>query len=472
MQLVVQVRIHTDTGDDGVGELIEIATIHRDGPLTSSTVGMSIEEAKQILAGIDDVVVTSQTSRAVAAANDCADCGRGFASKDTRQIVMRSLYGTHHVESPRWWTCPCAGDRSTFSPLSKMLVGRSTPELALVEAKLAAHISYPAAAGLLEELFPTGRRIHRNEIRRTVTHLAERLDGELDDDEFNYMNPRAIDRSTVPDMPMTATLDGGYVHSSDQRSRRDGWFQAVCGTVTTHDGTTRRFGFVPGADETPRSRIRAVLDAQGLRQDQLVTFLTDGADDLAGFCEYMNYTADYVLDWFHIAMRFTVLTNTTTTIAWTVHDEDDLGVDQAWCDSTVGDMREQIGRAKWLLWHGNHRRALQVLDDATETMHCCDDNTARTKSLRMVGELVVYLERNQHRLPSYAERNLAGEPISSAPAESAVNQVIAKRMVKKQQMRWTPAGAHRLLQIRTRVLDHQLDNDINRWHPTQQPIAA
>jgi len=51
---------------------------------------------------------------------------------------------------------------------------------------------------------------------------------------------------------MTVTLDGGYVHSSNQESRRDGWFQAVCGTVTTHDGNTRRFGFVPGADNTPR----------------------------------------------------------------------------------------------------------------------------------------------------------------------------------------------------------------------------
>lgn len=81
-----------------------------------------------------------------------------------------------------------------FSPLSKMLVGRSTPDLALVEAKLAAHVSYPAAAGLLEELFSTARRIHRNEIRRTVEHLATQLDDELGDDEFNYMNPRAIDR--------------------------------------------------------------------------------------------------------------------------------------------------------------------------------------------------------------------------------------------------------------------------------------
>lgn len=83
----------------------------------------------------------------------------------------------------------------------------------------------------------------------------------------------------------------------------------------------------------------------------------------------------------------------------------------------------------------------------------------------MLRELIGYLESNQQRLPSYAERHRAGEPISSAAAESAVNQVIAKRMVKKQQMRWTPTGAHHLLQIRTRVLDHQLDNDIKQWHP-------
>jgi len=34
-----------------------------------------------------------------------------------------------------------------------------------------------------------------------------------------------------------------------------------------------------------------------------------------------------------------------------------------------------------------------------------------------------------------------------------VNQVISKRMVKKQQMRWTESGAHNLLQIRTKVLN-------------------
>jgi hypothetical protein len=39
-------------------------------------------------------------------------------------------------------------------------------------------------------------------------------------------------------------------------------------------------------------------------------------------------------------------------------------------------------------------------------------------------------------------------------------------LVKKQQMRWSPRGAHLLLQIRTRVLNDTLTNDYRRWYPT------
>ena len=38
-------------------------------------------------------------------------------------------------------------------------------------------------------------------------------------------------------------------------------------------------------------------------------------------------------------------------------------------------------------------------------------------------------------------------------------------MVKKQQMRWSPRGAHLLLQIRTRVLNDTLADDYRRWYP-------
>jgi hypothetical protein len=32
-------------------------------------------------------------------------------------------------------------------------------------------------------------------------------------------------------------------------------------------------------------------------------------------------------------------------------------------------------------------------------------------------------------------------------------------------MRWTPRGAHLLLQVRTRILNDQLAGDFHRWYP-------
>jgi hypothetical protein len=37
-------------------------------------------------------------------------------------------------------------------------------------------------------------------------------------------------------------------------------------------------------------------------------------------------------------------------------------------------------------------------------------------------------------------------------------------MVKKPQMRWTPRGAHLLLQIRANVLNGDLAGAFRRWH--------
>jgi hypothetical protein len=38
-------------------------------------------------------------------------------------------------------------------------------------------------------------------------------------------------------------------------------------------------------------------------------------------------------------------------------------------------------------------------------------------------------------------------------------------MVKKQQMHWTERGAHRLLQVRTRVLNEDLRARFHVWYP-------
>ena len=79
--------------------------------------------------------------------------------------------------------------------------------------------------------------------------------------------------------------------------------------------------------------------------------------------------------------------------------------------------------------------------------------------------MVAYIRRNAHSLINYGERYRAGERISSAFVEATVNAVIAKRFAKKQQMQWTPRGAHLLLQTRTQTLDGTLRETFKRWYP-------
>ena len=88
----------------------------------------------------------------------------------------------------------------------------------------------------------------------------------------------------------------------------------------------------------------------------------------------------------------------------------------------------------------------------------------QTKRAKAVHEFDGYIRANGNSIPNYGERYRNGEPISSAFVESTVNQVVSKRMVKKQQMRWSPRGAHLLLQIRAQVLNDDLPDVFRRWY--------
>ena len=83
--------------------------------------------------------------------------------------------------------------------------------------------------------------------------------------------------------------------------------------------------------------------------------------------------------------------------------------------------------------------------------------------LKAVREFGGYIAANRAFIPNYSDRYRHGETISTDFVESAVNQVISKRFVKKQQMRWSERGAHRLLQIRTQVLNDDWRGTLSRW---------
>jgi hypothetical protein len=47
-----------------------------------------------------------------------------------------------------------------------------------------------------------------------------------------------------------------------------------------------------------------------MQQNQQVEFLSDGGEDVRNVQLYLNPQAEHLLDWFHLTMRLTVLTQT------------------------------------------------------------------------------------------------------------------------------------------------------------------
>ncbi|MCG8352217.1 MAG: hypothetical protein MI924_31005 [Chloroflexales bacterium] len=111
----------------------------------------------------------------------------------------------------------------------------------------------------------------------------------------------------------------------------------------------------------------------------------------------------------------------------------------------------------WYLWHGNAFRALQEIQGVQwELAGDEEELPASTKLAKSVRALYGSIEANQQFIPNNGKRDRYGEAIATGFVESTVNLVISKRMVKKQQMRWTKKSAHLLLKVRTQVLNDDL----------------
>ena len=206
--------------------------------------------------------------------------------------------------------------------------------------------------------------------------------------------------------------------------------------------------------------------------NQQITFLSDGGDTVRELQLYLNPQAEHLLDWFHLAMRLTVMQQTAKGLPLTIQDEEE-----------TYPLRDPVVRAlerlKWSLWHGNVYKAFQKLTDLVMDLDVAVASTGNgiaRKLLKAVEEFYTYIERNRAFIPNYGERYRYGERISTGFVESTVNQVISKRFCKKQQMQWTKRGAHLLLQMRVKTLNQELGAVFQRWYPDLQleetPLAA
>jgi hypothetical protein len=94
-------------------------------------------------------------------------------------------------------------------------------------------------------------------------------------------------------------------------------------------------------------------------------------------------------------------------------------------------------------------------------------NKVAARLLHLAHPLLTYVRLNKGAIINYGARYRSGRRISTALAESAVNSLVARRMVKKQQMQWSKRGAHLLLQVRAAVLNGDLRERLAYKPPRQ-----
>lgn len=202
------------------------------------------------------------------------------------------------------------------------------------------------------------------------------------------------------------------------------------------------------------------MKSQGMQENQDVTFMSDGADTVRNLQRYLHPSSGHLLDWFYVTMRVTVLKQQAKSVK-----PDDAGPSD--------DSAKNLERAKHFLWHGNVERALETLDSLAFDLEVRRSKAATIAKLHhAVIDFDAYIRNDREYIPNYGERYRQGDTITTSFVESTINQVVTKRFVKKQQMQWTPRGAHLLLQTRTRVLDDELETDFRGWYPGFRPETA
>jgi hypothetical protein len=463
MKFRVEVVCISDAGQEDRSDVLEMEWRQ----LAMETLGLSLCESKALLKSVQDYVVARQTAEDLELRRRCPNCGNRYTAKSGGKVEVKTLFGAVEVANPRWNRCSCQrGGPKTFRPAATWLRGTTSPELLYVENKWASLIPLAKVADLLQEVLPA--EANHETIRRHVQATAERMEEELGEErQLNLFDSEPVDQPQTeqapPDGPITVGIDGGYVRAA----HKEGFFEVIAGrsvvafrrAADDEVPESKCFGYVQTYDQKPRRRLYEPMKSQGVQDNQQVVFMSDGGEDVRRVQMYLHPSSEHWIDWFHITMRITVLQQQTKSLQGEANRAKE-----------AAELSKRIDSIKHLLWHGNVAEALDRMSDMLLDLELIRGLSAAAEKLAAgLAEFEIYIRNNREFIPNFGERHRQGETVSTAFVESTINQVVSRRFVKKQQMQWTLKGAHLLLQIRTKVLNDELEDAFRRWYPQFRP---
>jgi hypothetical protein len=427
--------------------------------------GLTLQEGRAILSGIEQEVVQSQVELQSGAASVCEHCQKRLPIKDIRKRRLDTVFGRVTVSCRRFIRCTCSGgtSRSIWPLASWGLLGmkRSTPERTYLLAEWGGKLPYRRAAELLNEMLPgLNRKISHTSVRRHTLTVGALLDERVTEpDEYASLVPARC--PVAASNRLTIAIDGTYMRSD----LTNGLYQhyVVAGRIDRDGRMGGRFAYVAQRPAEALEFVKAAMQSHGLTGRSRVTVIADGADGLASLVKAVSPEASRsILDWFHISMRLRSIEQMALKVADVLHGQD---------PDAAALTLQKVPRIRYQMWHGRWRHAvnrMHTIYDAAkgslETVTAADRERLH-RFRQHLFDLHEYLKNNWKSLTNYAYAYRHGLRISSAPAESGMAHLVNQRMGKKQSMRWSAEGAHQLLQVRCAVLDGQLETLFREWFP-------
>ncbi|MGI4748381.1 MAG: ISKra4 family transposase [Janthinobacterium lividum] len=455
MEWVVKLEARSGLGEV---ETIEVGRIKRHAVgLTAEEIGLTLEEGKGLLGELARLVLQTQMEEFATCARLCRDCLKLRRLRDSRTRKIQTLFGTITVEAPRISICPCMNDWDfvdiSWSPLTELLPDRCTPELRRLQAELSARHSLREAARLLTSLLPCQPMNHA-----TMRNRTHRVASDLE--QMPPSQP-APEPKAKPQAEIMVLIDGADIRAAHGYQSRH--VDVTVGKIEVAGRPPRWFALAPKGAGSPLATMRQALREQGWQPGLSVTVLSDGEAALPGLVRAaVGKPITCILDWWHISMRVQHIQQAMRGL----HALDpqpclDLDMIDWW-----------VGRPRHLIWHDRSDEALDELfyiQHAVPVIVRVNGETFRSAAARLLwncDDLRRYLGNAGSSLINYGERYRSKLPISTSRAEGCVDEIANARMAKKQRMRWSPQGAHRVAVVRAAVLDGRLTQAFNL------PLAA
>jgi len=213
----------------------------------------------------------------------------------------------------------------------------------------------------------------------------------------------------------------------------------IAGKVLNLDGTQHRFAFARNGNSV--SEFANAVVSAGIRLGTPATVLCDGDPGLWKLQRRVMPDATLVLDWFHIAMRFEHALQAARGLAPAHPAATSAVIRSPTGELQVETLARPFERMSWALgspeplFDAGHVRGRQ--------------RRGRSPAAHQRSELNILTPIDLPReLRTTAPRSAAD---FNGFVESAVNEILSKRMIKKQQMRWNngPSGFPRRARCRS-----------------------